>query len=105
MELAPDGPVIFTTLFFIRRGRTPLAEQILSVRVRPFASNREAMRFVSSGLFAPGGPREWEGMSILSCETQFGVMEIAAWRRDVPLVVHYFEALRRRRQARPSGGS
>jgi hypothetical protein len=103
MELAPGGPVIFRKLFFISRHRTPLPEQILSANVRPFANRREAMRFVSSGVYAPGGAREWAGMSILSCKTQFGTMEIAAWRRDVSLLMHYFDVQRKRREARTPG--
>lgn len=98
MELAPEGPVLSRKLFYfitIMR-RTPLPEQILSATVRPFENQAEAMRFASSGLFAPGGPREWEGSVILSCHTDLGEMEIGVGRRNVQLLLHYFDLLRKR---------
>lgn len=106
MELAPDGPVVFRKLFFfitIMR-RTHLPERILSAKVRPFVSRTEAMRFASTGIFGPGGPREWDGFVILSCQTDLGEMEISVVRRNVSLVLHYFDVLRKRREEQsPSG--
>ena len=98
MELAPDGPVVYRKLFLfvVTKPRMPLPERILSARVRPFESHSEARRFASIGKFGPGGPREWDGMSILSCQTDRGVLEIAVWRRDLDLVQHYIDAQRRR---------
>jgi hypothetical protein len=108
MELAPDGPVLYRKLFFlfVIRRKMPLPERILSARVRPFESQAEARRFASTGIFEAGsGPWEWAGSSILSCQTDRGMMEIAVGRRDVSLLLHYIDMQRARHGVRPEGDS
>lgn len=98
LELTADGPVLVRKLLFMTRKRIPVIEEIRSARVREFEDQREAWRFASTGLRAPGGLREWEGSSIIACETAQGVIEFGVGRRNVPLVLHYFELMRKRRQ-------
>jgi hypothetical protein len=96
MELAPEGPVLLRKLFFITVKRNPLPERILSAKARPFKNRSEAMRFASTGIFAPGGPWEWGGSVILRCQTDLGEMEISVSQRDLPLLLHYLDVRRRR---------
>jgi hypothetical protein len=102
LDLAPDRPVLreFWVPFVVRR-RIPITEDLISARVRPFESTREARRFVSTGLYAPEGPLQWAGNAIVSYQTPQGVLEFGVKRADVPLLLHYADLMRQRRDTSP----
>ena len=97
LDLSPGGPVFRPGLLLRPWMRTvAVREELISARVRPFESQREARRFLGTGVYAPGGPLEFVGSVVVSCQTFGGVLEFGVQREDVPLLLHYVELMDRR---------
>lgn len=101
LELTAKGPVLRQQWLFIVRRRIAIPEELLSAHVRPFESQQEARRFASTGIYAPGAAREWDGSSIVSCQTPVGEIEFGVGRRHVRVLLHYIKVLRRRTRKPP----
>jgi hypothetical protein len=103
LDLTPQGPVMRPGLL-VRLWRRPFAikEELLSAEVRPFKSQREAFKFGSSGIRAPDGPLGWAAFVPVRCQTSRGILEFSVTGADVPLLLHYVELMRKRRQGTPS---
>ena len=95
LDLTREGLYLRTNRLFIYRTRIAIGEQIVSARIRPPESLKEALRIGSGGIYAAGGPLELAGAAIITCTTPRGVLEFAAKRADVPLLLHYLERMSR----------
>jgi hypothetical protein len=105
IDLGPEGPIARPG-YLLRPWLQPVAitEELISARVRPFGSRKEAIVHNGAGLYAQGAPLESAGSVVVTCKTSRGVLEFCVRRPDLRLFLHYIELMRRQRHSSPSEG-
>lgn len=98
LDLEPGGIVLRPSWSSFQRATFRLGENVLDAHVRP-RDLKTDLNVKSAGLFAEGQPFSYAGFEIISCRTEYGDVEFAVPRPDVPLVLHYLK----RRPGRQSG--
>lgn len=93
LDLTLDGAVIRPLLLLRCWQRIPVCEPVMWARVRPFDSEREAVRLGGAGQYGPGGLLQQSGSVVICCQTSGGLLEFAVRRPDVDLVLHFFDRL------------
>lgn len=90
MDLSLDGMILRKYVLFTERQRILIADELLSARERRPLDFAEVWK-LGTDLNA-----------IIVCTTPLGILEFALKRTDVPLLLHYIDRLREKRQGNPA---
>ena len=87
-DLTPDGMVLRPFWSSPSRTRFVIAEPVESAQVRG-REPRTDRNVPMTGAYAEGGGLDYAGFTIIRCQTERGILELAVPRPDVRLVLHY----------------